>query len=102
MKDLPPITARLEEAIVAYRAALEEFTRARVPLDWATTQSNFGLALEALGEREAVAARLEEAAEAYQAALGVFEAANATYYVSIASSNLQRVEERLRERRASR
>ncbi len=28
-------TARLEEAVAAYRAALEEFTRERVPLDWA-------------------------------------------------------------------
>jgi hypothetical protein len=31
-------TARLEEAVAAYRAALEEWTRARVPLDWAGTQ----------------------------------------------------------------
>ena len=28
-------TARLEEAVGAYRAALEEYTRERVPLDWA-------------------------------------------------------------------
>ncbi len=28
-------TARLEEAVVAYRAALEEYSRERVPLDWA-------------------------------------------------------------------
>ena len=38
-------TARLEEAVAAYRAALEEKTRERVPLDWATTQNNLGLAL---------------------------------------------------------
>ena len=31
-------TARLEEAVAAYRAALEECTRERVPLDWAMTQ----------------------------------------------------------------
>ena len=35
-------TARLEEAVVAYRAALEEKTRERVPLDWAMTQNNLG------------------------------------------------------------
>ena len=29
-------TARLEEAVAAYRAALEEWTRDRVPLDWAS------------------------------------------------------------------
>ena len=38
-------TARLEEAVAAYRAALEEWTRERVPLDWAETQNNLGAAL---------------------------------------------------------
>ena len=38
-------TARLEEAVAAYRAALEERTRERVPLDWAMTQNNLGNAL---------------------------------------------------------
>ena len=51
-------TARLEEAVAAYRAALEEWTRERVPLDWATTQNNLGNALGALGERESGTARL--------------------------------------------
>ncbi len=62
-------TARLEEAVVAYRAALEERTRERVPLDWAATQMNLGNALETLGERESGTARLEEAVAAYRAAL---------------------------------
>ena len=35
-------TGRLEEAVTAYRAALEERTRERVPLDWAATQNNLG------------------------------------------------------------
>ena len=39
-------TERLEEAVAAYRAALEERTRERVPLDWATAQINLGIALE--------------------------------------------------------
>jgi hypothetical protein len=38
-------TARLEEAVTAYRDALAERTRARVPLDWVTTQNNLGNAL---------------------------------------------------------
>ena len=54
-------TARLEEAVAAYREALEERTRERVPLDWAMTQKNLGTALRALGERESGTARLEEA-----------------------------------------
>jgi Tetratricopeptide repeat len=35
-------TARLEEAVAAYRAALEEWTRDRVPLDWAASTGNQG------------------------------------------------------------
>ena len=62
-------TARLEEAVAAYRAALEERTRERVPLDWAATQSNLGVALWALGENDSGTARLEEAVAAYRAAL---------------------------------
>ncbi len=62
-------TARLEEAVAAYRAALEELTRERVPLDWAATRSNLGNALALLGQRESGTARLEEAVAAYRAAL---------------------------------
>ena len=51
-------TARLEEAVAAYREALQEWTRERVPLDWATTQNNLGTALSTLGERESGTARL--------------------------------------------
>ena len=62
-------TARLEEAVAAFRAALEERTRERVPLDWARTQNNLGNALMTLGERESGTARLEEAVAAYREAL---------------------------------
>ena len=62
-------TARLEEAVQAFRAALEELTRERVPLNWAITQINLGNALARLGERDAGTARLEEAVAAYRAAL---------------------------------
>ena len=62
-------TARLVEAVEAYRAALEERTRERVPLGWAMTQNNLGVALQSLGERESGTARLTEAVEAYRAAL---------------------------------
>jgi hypothetical protein len=55
--------------VAAYRAALEERTRGRVPLDWAMTQNNLGYALEALGERQSGTAQLEEAAAAYRVAL---------------------------------
>ena len=38
-------TGKLEEAVAAYREALKEQTRERVPLQWATTQTNLGNAL---------------------------------------------------------
>jgi len=62
-------TARLEEAVAAFRAALQERTRERVPLDWAATQHNLGTVLWTLGERESGTARLEEAVAAFRAAL---------------------------------
>ena len=62
-------TARLEEAVAAFREALKEWTRERVPLDWAMTQNNLGDALQTLGERESGTARLDEAVAAYREAL---------------------------------
>ena len=55
--------------MAADRAALEERTRERVPLDWAATQINLGLALQTLGERESGTVRLEAAVAVYRAAL---------------------------------
>src|SRR5271166_2757014 len=57
------------EAVAAYREALKERTRERAPLDWATTQNNFGTALATLGERESGTGKLEEAVAAYREAL---------------------------------
>ena len=62
-------TGRLEEAVTAFRDALKEWTRKRVPLDWATAQMNLGNALAILGIREAGTGRLEEAVTAYRDAL---------------------------------
>ena len=62
-------TARLEEAVAAYRAALEEWTRERVPLDWADDPEQSRLCAWTLGERESGTARLEEAVAAYREAL---------------------------------
>src|SRR5439155_7664038 len=62
-------TARLEEALAVDRAALEERTRDRVPLDWAETQYSLGDALRMLGQLENGAEHLEEVVSAYGAAL---------------------------------
>ncbi len=62
-------TARLVQAVQAYENALQEYTQARVPLQWAMTQNNLGNALSTLGERESGTARLEQAVLAYENAL---------------------------------
>ena len=85
--------------MAAYRAALEERSRERVPLDWAMTQNNLGTALTRLGERESGTARLEEAVAAYRAALEVFREAQAAYYIQKAENNLQKAEALLAARR---
>jgi tetratricopeptide (TPR) repeat protein len=61
--------AALVDAISRYRALLDRRPREHVPLDWATTQNNLGVALFGLGERESGTARLEEAVAAYREAL---------------------------------
>jgi exonuclease VII small subunit len=61
-------TALLEQAVAAYREALQEITRARVPLQWAATQMSLGTGLAILGERESGTVRLEEAVSAYREA----------------------------------
>ncbi len=91
-------TARLEEAVSAYRAALQERTRDKVPLDWAMTQNNLGNALRALGEREAETdkakgcATLKTAREHYAAALEEFGRAGASYYVEMTQRNIARLD----------
>jgi tetratricopeptide (TPR) repeat protein len=62
-------TARLEQAVSAYRQALTELTREGFPVDWAMIQANLGAALGTLGERERDTRRLSEAVEAFREAL---------------------------------
>jgi tetratricopeptide (TPR) repeat protein len=92
-------TARLEEAVLAYRLALEERTRDRVPLRWAMTQNNLGIALRTLGERESGTARLEEAVAAYDGALEIFLVSHASYYEEICRSNRARATALAEDRR---
>ena len=62
-------TDKLQDAVTAYRDALKEYTRNRVPLDWARTQMNLGNALKTLGERESGTDKLQDAVTAYRDAL---------------------------------
>jgi transcriptional regulator with XRE-family HTH domain len=65
-------TAALQDAVTAYRAALEVFTREASPMDWAMTQNNLGNALRDLGARAGDTAALQDAVTAYRAALEVY------------------------------
>jgi hypothetical protein len=60
---------RYREGVAAFREALQERTRERVPLDWADIQNNLGLALLSLAEREKGRARLKEGLAALREAL---------------------------------
>ena len=91
-------TGKLTEAVAAYRAALEERTRARVPLDWARTQNNLGNALTALGERESGTGKLTEAVAAYRAALEEWTRERVPLDWAMAQNNLGTALERLGER----
>jgi hypothetical protein len=61
-------TARLEDAVAAYRAALEESTRERVPLQWAASSGNQGVAMMLIADRTNDGALAETAVQQVQAA----------------------------------
>ncbi len=61
-----------EDAIAAYRGALDVRPRAAEPTDWAMTQHSVGAALATLGTHERGTTKLEEAAAAFRAALTVY------------------------------
>ena len=88
-------TARLKKALKAYRNALKERTRDRVPLDWAGTQNNLGKVLSNLGERESGTERLKEAVGAYRNALEEYQKSGAQYYIEGTKRNLKRAEDLL-------
>jgi exonuclease VII small subunit len=61
-------TARLEEAVSEFREALKERTRGRVPLDWAMSTGDQGVAIMYLADRKMDVAMA-------RVALGLIEAA---------------------------
>jgi len=80
--------AALLVAIGAWRAALGELTRSRVPRDWAMTQINLGNALWTIGAREGSVTRLEEAVATYRTALEEWTRCRAPLDWATAQSNL--------------
>ncbi len=88
-------TARLEEAVAAFRDALTERTRERVPFDWAISFGNQGVALTRLAERTKDARMAATACQQIEAAL---ETARSGGHAADAA----RFEARLREARQTR
>ena len=95
-------TEHLEQAVDAFRAALEERTCERVPLDWAATQNNLGNALATLGELESGTERLEQAVDAFRAALKVFSDEGSPRYRTATQNNLAHALKMLSERGSAR
>jgi tetratricopeptide (TPR) repeat protein len=91
-------TAKLEEAVVAFREALKEQTRERVPLEWAGTQHSLGIVLWRLGERESGTAKLEEAVLAFREALKEWTRERVPLYWAATQVNLGVAFGRLGER----
>ena len=58
--------------MTAFRDALEERTRERVPLEWAATLNDLGIALVSRSDREDGTIRLEEAETAIRKSFDVF------------------------------
>ena len=77
--------------MAAFREALKERTRERVPLEWAATQNNLGTALRALGERESGTATLQQAVAAYHEALKEYTPEAVPYQHDLTQRNLNLV-----------
>ena len=78
----------------AYRSALEVYTKADLPQNWAATQNNLGNALRNEGERadgDKAAALLDQAVQAYRSALEVRTKANDPYHWARTMRNLSLV-----------
>jgi hypothetical protein len=61
-------TAKLEEAVAAYREALKERTRERAPLDWAVSTGDLGVTSMQLAQRKRDAAMAQTAVVQIKAA----------------------------------
>ena len=92
-------TARLEKSLVAFRAALEEYTRERVPLDWADSYGTQGFVLMRLAERTKDAVMAQKAFLQIEAALETLRAGGDTgrvNYFEALISDAQRIRDALK------
>ena len=73
-------TALLEQAVAAYRSVLEEYTRERMPLQWAKTQNNLGGTLVELGRKARARIRVDEGRSAIKSAWEMYQQAGYGQY----------------------
>lgn len=91
-----PGTVRLEHAVTAYRDALKERTRDRVPLQWAMTQMNLAIAELALHRKAPDPGRLAKARTRVVEARAIVTE-GAPRYVEIADDSLAAIDTALRD-----
>ncbi len=89
-------TAKLEEAVAAFRDALKEYTRARVPLEWAKSTGNQGVALMHLAERTRDAALAETAFRQIEAASETLRAGGDTDYFDARLAKARAIRDQLK------
>ncbi len=87
--------ARLGEALAAYSKALKEWTRDRVPYQWATTLDKHANVEAAFGDKTGDKARHRAAIAHGEAALDMFKQPGAANYVAMAQGNLARIRGKL-------
>jgi hypothetical protein len=71
----------LTEAVSAYREALQEFTRTRVPFRWVMAQMTLATVYCALFDKDAQPNHLDDALAAVEGALEEYRKAKAGYYI---------------------
>jgi len=81
-------TDKLEEAVAAYREALKEFTRDRVPLEWAYANHDLANALAALAERQKSSALMAEALACMRVAVEAYRQVGESYWLPIVLSRV--------------
>jgi tetratricopeptide (TPR) repeat protein len=86
------------QSIAVHRSALVLAPREHVPLDWAESQNNLGMALRSRGEQEGGTARLEEAVAAFREALEEYTRERDPLKWAMTQRNLGTALERLGER----
>ena len=87
----------LGRSVLAYEAALEVYTRADHPVDWAMTQMNLGISFETMGELDLgnVCCHLKQALLHVGLSLEVFDPIHLAYNFEEASRIRQRIEAKL-------